>query len=471
MLPDGSARARGAARPARRCARRGGAGDPVDATSSTRRRRTAACLADAITPALAGDRPGRGREGVVRQRDLRRGAVRDRPGPAGRRAVRARAPDGLPRAAGPRPGGRRRRAGSRAPTPASPTTTPRRRRSSTCSRATTRPTTCPPSHAPAAAAARLAASPTTSSRSTRSLRFANRTRKRYPRPAAGAPARRLRPPARRRTSRDERERLLRAIHAWFDHYLRDARARRRAGRHRVRPDLPARRAAAAAVPRRRPSPRSRAARSRLRWRRAADDRAPSGGDPDDRRRRSTRPPAAATAASRSTPARRAGHRRLRADRSRAGRGAHADRRADGRAPSSRSDGAAPDDAADRGAALGRRPRRPRQRLVARGLYRPAAQGARRLPAAPGRLDASQPGHRSSSSCSAPTRPTRARRTAAFEIEVERLRLRLPVRQRPDCGQVQRAGPHAAAAPASAARAGRGAQAAAPLQGARRSRCE
>ena len=122
--------------------------------------------ATGITSRADGDRPGRGREGDRRQRDLRGGRVRDRPRTADRRAVHPRAPDGV--------SWRRRaptrmptsRAGSRAPTRASPTTTRPRRRSSRSSSASTRPTTSTRATRRRRCCS-VRASPMTSSRSTR----------------------------------------------------------------------------------------------------------------------------------------------------------------------------------------------------------------------------------------------------------------------------------------------------------------
>ena len=66
-------------------------------------------LTYAVAPPAVGRAPVGVAEGFGRERDLRRGAVRHRPRAAGRRAVRPRAADGLPGAAGLRPRGRRHR--------------------------------------------------------------------------------------------------------------------------------------------------------------------------------------------------------------------------------------------------------------------------------------------------------------------------------------------------------------------------
>ena len=103
------------------------------------------------------------------------------------------------------------------------------------------------------------------------LRFANRTTKRYP----GLPmAILLGDFGHQRASNEPAERrlLLRAIHRWFDHYLRDRGRRAANRRHRLRPDLPARRAGRGALPRqalRQPRPRAASASAALSRRRSA----------------------------------------------------------------------------------------------------------------------------------------------------------------------------------------------------------
>ena len=401
--------ARALAQPGRHAAadRRRRAGDPVD-RPRLRRGAERPRVRQRDHPALAGDLAGRGREGLGRQRDLRRGAVRDRARPAGRRAVRPRPADGLPGAAGARPRGRRDARGSRAPTPASPTTTPRRQAIVELLARYHSAYYVPPSRAPAAAAARVRLHRRPVSRSTRCCASPTAPRERYP----GLPLSLLLGDfGHQRASNKprERDRLLRSIHALVR--PSPARPRRRppaTGVTAFAQTCPAKRAAARAVSRAAASPRL--ARGELRVRLRASRRRSA--RPAATRRpapRSTRRRAAATAASRSMRGRAPGTaayaRPVTAPPRR-----HPARRADGERRS-RVDGAAPANTQIAArlwdVAPGGRP----QRLVARGLYRPAAQGRATLAAAPGRLEVRSAATRSSSSCWAPTRPTRGPRTA------------------------------------------------------------
>ncbi len=80
-----------------------------------------------------------------------------------------------------------------------------------------------------------------------------------------------------------------------------------------------------------------------------------------------------------------------------------------------------------------------RRLVARGLYRPAP-GVRQLFQLHPAAWRFAPGHSLELELLGADAPYARPANSTFSIEVERLRLRLPVRQRPDCGQVRRAGP-------------------------------
>ena len=77
-----------------------------------------------------------------------------------------------------------------------------------------------------------------------------------------------------------------------------------------------------------------------------------------------------------------------------------------------------------------------QRLVARGLYRPAAERRQvwQLHPAAWRFER---GHTIKLELLGNDAPYSRRSNDAYEIEIERLKLRLPVRQRADCRQVRR----------------------------------
>ena len=242
------------------------------------------------------------------------------------------------------------------------------------------------------------------------LRFANRTRARYPQAADLAAARRLRPPARRRTSRGAQRGCRRSIHAWFDHYLRGQRppAPQRAS-SRFAQTCP--RSAPSRGPfRARPSRRSRAARcaaTRPSRRRLTS----AGGDPRDRR--GARPGSGRRRRLRRGPARsrepgtadllacRHGQRGFTL------LGAPAVRRADlgqrsqaGRRP-------------DRRAAVGRGPGRRQRRLVARGLLPAAARPAPALRSSTRARGASRPGTRRARAARRRPARTPGPRTRAF----------------------------------------------------------
>ena len=366
----------------RAAARRGRAGDPVDRPDlRDRAQRPHAHLRDRRRAAI-GVEPGRRAEGVGSQRDLRRRAVRHRARAAARRAVRPRAADGLPRAAGRRPRGRRDRLGRA-----------RRRRRALRRRAGRARRSSP--------AAALPLGPTTSTRRTgppplflasgftddlfpvdEALRFANRTRATVTRgcrcrccsatSATSAPptspAERA-PPAARDPAPGSTTTCAAAGRA------------PRSGVTAYAADLPAHGALAQAVARALASAASRAGRcgpaSALAQTIALDRRRPAvgGGDrPGRRRRRRLRHDAVGGGAR---------DRRLHA----AGRPRPRLRRCSG-APTLiaglRVSGADSERRPGRGPALGRRPRRHGQTLVARGLL-PAAAGSQRLAAPPRRL--------------------------------------------------------------------------------------
>ena len=382
--------------------------------------------------ALARHLAGRGREGVGGQRDLRGGAVRDRARPAGRRAVRARPPDGVPGAAGDRSRCRRELAGWRAPTPASPTTIPRPRRSSSSWPAFTPPTTSrrTGAHRPCCSPP---ASPTTCSRPTRCCDS------RTARPAA---------------TRACRSRCCSATSATSGQ--RTSRASASGCCARSTPGSTITCATAARAPRdgvtafaqtcpRSAPPRgpfrarsfARLARGELRgaWR---DPQALSsaGGDPE-------------TGAA-LDPAAGGGDGCVELDAGRApgtatypqpvarARGVtligaptvSADLAIDGAPPANTQIAARLWDVARDGQT---------RRLVARGLYRPAAQGRAtfQLHPAAWKFEA---GHTIELELLGADAPYARPSNGGFETEVSRLKLRLPVRQRPDCALVKRPGP-------------------------------
>ena len=80
-----------------------------------------------------------------------------------------------------------------------------------------------------------------------------------------------------------------------------------------------------------------------------------------------------------------------------------------------------------------------KRLVARGLYRPAP-GPRQLFQLHPAAWRFEPGHRLELELLGADAPYARPANSRFEIEVERLKLHLPVRQRPDCAQVRSPGP-------------------------------
>ena len=265
------------------------------------------------------------------------------------------------------------------------------------------------------------------------LRFANRTARRYP----GLPLSVLLGDfghQRAANKPRERGRLLRSIHAWFDHHLRD---RGRAPRDGVT-------AFAQTCPRSAP-PRgpfrarsfARLARGELRgaWREpqtlstvggdpatgAALDPAAGGGDgcvEVDARR------APGTATYARPVARRRGVTLLGAPT------VSADLVIDG-APAANTQIAARLWDVAPGALT--------RRLVARGLYRPSAQGRAtfQLHPAAWKFEA---GHTIELELLGADAPYARPSNGSFETEVSRLKLRLPVRQHPDCESVKRAGP-------------------------------
>ena len=377
-----------------------------------------------ITLARAGDDAGRGREGDGRQRDLRRGAVRDRPRAADRRAVRPRAPDGLPGAGGHRPRGRRRRLGGAHRTPGEPYDDPtaqaivdqlarfhsallRRRQ--------------PPA---AAALPRLGLH-------RRPVPGRRGAALREPHRASATPGSRSRccsatsATSGPRTSRPSATRLLAAIQRLVRPPPAGAGARPARGRHRLRPDL---------------SPRRRAARRRIarasfaapRARQAAVPRAPT-------RRRST-PPAAIRGRRGDRPGHRR-RRRLRRDRPPASAPGTASARLSGPrgAAALTLIGAPPSAPTSRRAApRPTTPSSPRGSGTSRPTAEPAPRRPRALPARPTGANAgsftrrpggSSPGTRLELELLGNDPPYARPSNGAFEIEVCGLRVRLPVRER------------------------------------------
>ena len=238
-----------------------------------------------------------------------------------------------------------------------------------------------------------------------------------------------------RTSRRERHRLLRSIHAWFDHYAASGAAAAPQRGHRLRPDVPAQRALPRPVSRQ-DLREARARRVQLRStqpqrsdlgrpRPGGRRRARPGGGRRRRLRRGPRPPEPETPTYSLAVHGARGFTLLGAptvDRADLGQ-----RRQAGRRP-------------DRRPAVGRERRR-RHEAPRRPRALPAA--ARRAPARsqlhPGAWRF-EPGHTPELELLGGDPPYARPSNSSFAIDVSRLRLRLPVRQRPGAAQVRHAGP-------------------------------
>jgi predicted acyl esterase len=265
------------------------------------------------------------------------------------------------------------------------------------------------------------------------LRFANRTRKRYPRAPVSlllgdfGHQRASNKPA-------ERERLLESVHAWFDHHLRGRGQAPREGVTAFAQTCPR-----SAPPRRPFRARNfvRLARGELRHRWAeAQLLSSTGGDP------------AAGAAL--DPAAGGGNGCVEVDATAAPGTAGYALPVDERrrltligAPTVTAalsiDGARPQDTQIAARLWAVEPDAGTRRLVARALYRPAGEGRAtwQLHPAAWRFE---PGHAIELELLGSDAPYARPSNGSFETEVKRLKLRLPVRQRPDCEAVRRLGP-------------------------------
>jgi hypothetical protein len=265
------------------------------------------------------------------------------------------------------------------------------------------------------------------------LRFANRSARRYP---GAALALLLGDFGHQRAANKPRERafLMRSIHAWFDHHLR---GRGRAPREGVT-------AFAQTCPRSAPPggpfrARSflRLARGELRHRSSEPQLLSStGGDP-------------ATGAA-LDPAAGGGDGCVAVDASTAPGTASYTLRVDEKrgltligAPTVSAvlsvEGAPPQDTQIAARLWDRAPDAGTRRLVARGLYRPGGEGRATWQLHPAAWRFA-PGHTIELELLGSDPPYARPSNASFETEVERLKLRLPVRRRPDCETVRRLGP-------------------------------
>ena len=250
------------------------------------------------------------------------------------------------------------------------------------------------------------------------------------RAAAVDAARRLRPPARLQQAAPATH-LLRLDPRWFDHHLRGRGRGPRARRRRLHADLPARGALRTRRSSRGPSTGA-CARARSAPLRPGRRRSAGSGETRRRAPRSTPSPAAATAASRPPAANAPGTATYRLRRvrqpltllgaptivARLGLGGQP-RRGPGRRP-----------------VVGRRAGRQTQRLVARAAYRAPGPGRNVLQLHPAGWRFRR-GHVPKLELLGNDAPYGRAANGEFEVTVKRLQLRLPVRQRPNCGRIRR----------------------------------